>query len=229
MSESLSQGLPSLQLDKSIKLFKSNDITFRNLNKAGFNCNKSEKKPDQFVASGKNILIGIEDKRSSDDLEKAVQQIKQNYLNALPETKYFIARAGERTKVYYRISSNKIVEIGTTLKGKEVLCFGPRVISGENETIQKNLKLLSEQVYAHKEPINSSLEILPPKDYYNPLVVKQNTIYNLWQKIFACTGENAHKCLETFVELLLFKGISDAKLLPYEYSIEKLLDPFTKK
>lgn len=225
MSESLSQGLPSIELDKGIKLFKSNDITFSNLQKVGFNCNKSNKKPDQFVANGKNVLIGIEDKFSSDDLDKAIKQLKENYLDALPQTKYFIARAGERTKIFYRLSSNQIVEIGTTLKGKEVLCFGPRIISGENPDVQKNLLLLSEQAIIDKEPVNGSIEILPPKEYYNPLVVKQSTIYNLWQKIFACTGENAHKCLETFVELLLFKGISDAKLLPKEYSLEALVDP----
>lgn len=228
MSESLSQGLPFLELNsKGLKLFKSNDISFTNLKRAGYNCNKSGRKPDQFVANGKHIIIGIEDKRSSDELDDAVIQLKKNYLDAMPETKYFIARAGERTKIFYRIASNQLIEIGTTFKGKEVLCFGPRVITGENKKMQKNLLLFSEQVLAGKEPINSSIEIQPPEDYYNPLIEKQNTIYNLWQKIFACTGENAHTCLETFVELLLFKGISDAKLLPKDYSIETLSDKST--
>jgi type I restriction enzyme M protein len=230
MSESLSQGLPFLDLNQQgLRLYKSNDISFANLKEAGYNCNKSPKKPDQFVAYGKNILIGIEDKKSSSEIEEAKKQLKTNYLDALPETKYFIARAGERTKVFFRIASNKLIEIGTTLKGKEVLCFAARIITGENKEIQKNLLLLSEQVLAGKEPINGSIEIQPPKDYYNPLIVKQTTIYNLWQKIFVCTGENALKCLETFIELLLFKGISDAKLLPKDFSIETLADPNKSK
>lgn len=38
------------------------------------------------------------------------------------------------------------------------------------------------------------------------------------------TGENAHNCLSTFVELLLYKGISDADLLPNDFKIETLSD-----
>lgn len=226
MSESISQGIPFLNLDEvGLKLYKCNDISFTNLQRYGFNCQRSLKKPDQLVTHEKNILIGIEDKSTSRELDIAIKQIKDNYLDVLPDTKYFIARAGERVKVFYRIAPNQIIEIGTTLKGKEVVCFGPRVITGENEEVQINLSKLAKQIFAEKTPVNSSLEIEPPKEYYNPLTVKQSTIYNLWQKIFVSTGENAHICLATFVELLLYKGISDAKLLPRDYSIESLVDP----
>lgn len=228
MSESISQGIPFLNLsDIGLRLLKCNDISFTNLRREGFNCLSSAKKPDQLVCLGKRVIIGIEDKNDARDLETAITQIKDNYLDALPETNYFMVRAGDIVNVFFRNSSTQILEIGTTLKGKEVVCFGARVISGENIEAQKTLTLLAEQIVNGKTPINSAIEIQPPKEYYNPLVVKQQTIRTLWQKIFVSTGENAHNCLSTFVELLLYKGISDAGLLPRDYSIDTLANPNT--
>ncbi len=164
MSESLSQGLPFLELNQQgLKLYKANDIPFTNLKEAGFNCQKSAKKPDQFVAQGKNILIGIEDKASSSEIDIASNQLKTNYLDALPDTKYFIARAGERTKVYYRIASNKIIEIGTTSKGKEVICFAAKIITGENKEIQKNLLYLPSKFLLGKSLLTVQSKFNPQK------------------------------------------------------------------
>jgi len=228
MSESITQGIPALDLgSNNLKLLKCNDISFSSLKRAGFNCLDSRKKPDQLVivdGNIKNIIIGIEDKLSSMQLDEAIRQIKDNYLSALPNTKYFIARAGERVEVFYRISQNKIIEIGTTKRGRQVQCFGPSIITGENPDIQSNLLLFAIQVLADKPPVNGSIEIDPPREYFNPLLVNQTTIYSLWQKIFVCTGEQAHTCLDTFVELLLYKGISDAGILPNDYRISSLIN-----
>lgn len=46
------------------------------------------------MAFNGQILIGIEDKYSSSQMKEAIQQLKNNYLPALKNTKYFIARAG---------------------------------------------------------------------------------------------------------------------------------------
>jgi len=224
MSESISQGIPSLKLFSDISLLKLNDITYSSLKKDGFSCISSQRKPDQLVVKGKKIIIAIEDKLSSADIDQATNDLEKKYLEALPETNYFIARAGDRTKVFFKISKNKIVEIGTTLKGKEVLCFGPKMITGENKEILNNLKFFAKEASLDKSPNNGSLEIKPPENYYNPLIVKENTIYNLWQKIFVSTGEDAHKCLETFVELLLYKGLSDADVLPSDFKLKNLLN-----
>ena len=225
MTESITQGIPCIELGDSIKLYKCNDISFTNLKRHHFDCGTSPKKPDQLVVHDGKVLIGIEDKRDFSLMDDAINAIKNNYLPALPETKYFIARAGERIKIFFRISQNQIIEIGTTRRGREVYCFGPQVVTGENADIQENLFLLSKQVLKGSQPTNASLEIDPPSQYYNPLVDKQRTILEFWQKIFVSTGEDAHKCLATFVELLLYKGISDAGMLPHEYSIEHLSQP----
>ncbi|AFV25000.1 Type I restriction-modification system methyltransferase subunit [Methanolobus psychrophilus R15] len=226
MSESTSQGIPFLELNESgLRLFKCNDISFTHLRREGFDCLSSRKKPDQIVAHNNQILIGIEDKDNASDMEKAINQIKDNYLSVLPNTNYFIARVGDQVKTFFRIGNDNITEIGTTYKGKEVSCFGKKVISKQNAVAQNHLLLLSEQILLGKKPVNNSLEILPPKEYYNPLIVKEPTIYGLWQKIFVATGENAHTCLATFIELLLYKGISDAKLLPQDYLITELANP----
>ncbi|WP_161555060.1 N-6 DNA methylase [Brevibacillus sp. VP] len=227
MSESLSQGLPSLVLDQTwnIKLYKCNDISFQDLKKEGFNCSNSKKKPDQLIAQGietKKVIIAIEDKVDDSQLEEAVNQIKENYLDALPETKFFIARAGSRIKVLYRLKGDMLIEINTLNKGFQVTCFGPRVITGENEAIIENLKLFASQALKDNEPANNDFEINPQEDYYNPIKNKSRIIKSLWQKIFVCTGEQAHKCLATFVELLVYKGISDAGLLPKDYRISTL-------
>ncbi len=224
MSESISQGIPSLKLISDIYLLKLNDITYSSLKKDGFSCVSSQRKPDQIVVKGKKIIIAIEDKVSSTDIDQATSDLEKKYLDALPETNYFIARAGDRTKVFHRISKNKIAEIGTTFKGREVLCFGPKMISGENKEILNNLKFFAKEASLDKLPNNGSLEIKPPENYYNPLIVKESTIYNLWQRIFVSTGEDAHKCLETFVELLLFKGLSDANVLPSDFKLKYLLN-----
>lgn len=223
MSESISQGIPNIILASGIKLYKINDISFTSLKKEGFNCLKSSKKPDQIIAKGEAILVAIEDKLDVNSMQEAIEQIKNNYLPSLPNTKYYIVRAGDNSKVFFRTGSNQIVEIGITLKGKEVTVFGPKIISGENKEILNALSLFTIQVLEGKEPINGSLEINPPKEYYNPLIVKQEIIFSLWQKVFVSTGENAHNCLSTFVELLLYKGISDANLLPNDFTIETLV------
>lgn len=226
MTESISQGIPFLNLGQGgIRLYKCNDISFTNLKKAGFRCEASPNKPDQMVTQGEVILIGIEDKSNSNQVEEAIFGIKTKYLDALPDTRLFIARAGERTKIFYRLNNSQIVEVGTTRRGREVTCFGPKVITGENLEVQENLLLLSKQISQGTEPVNLSIEIDPPGKYYNPLIVKQNQIFDLWQKIFVSTGENAHTCMATFVELLLYKGISDSNMLPGDYSIKALSQP----
>jgi type I restriction-modification system DNA methylase subunit len=223
MTESISQGIPFLDLGyQGIRLYKCNDISFTNLKRAGFGCEASPNKPDQLVVQGEAILIGIEDKSNSNQVEEAINGIKNKYLDALPNTRLFIARAGERTKIFYRFNNSQIVEVGTTRRGREVTCFGPKVITGENPEIQENLLFLSKQIAEGAEPVNLSLEIDPPGKYYNPLIVKQTQIFDLWQKIFVSTGENAHTCMATFVELLLYKGISDSNMLPDDYSIKTL-------
>lgn len=224
MSESLSQGIPSLQLnDKGIKLYKINDISFSGL-RSHFEVGRSKRKPDQLVGYGKRVLVGIEEKDDVRDMGTAIKQISDYYLEPLPQTRYFIARAGEHSKLLYRLTHSKLITIGSTLRGREVLCFGPRVITGENVDAITNLSLLSLQILQDRTPINGSLELQPPKEYYNPLIVKESVIRSLWQKIFVCTGENAHTCLATFVELLLYKGISDAGMLPLEFSIGNLAE-----
>jgi len=174
MSESISQGIPCLDLNDNIKLYKSNDISFTNLKKDGFNCNNSNKKPDQFVAKGKNIIIAIEEKKSSHQLEEAINQLKDNYLDSLPSTDFFIARAGDRTKVFYRTLQNQISEIGTTFKGKEALCFARKVITGQNNAVQINLALLSEQVLIGQEPVNGAIEKMEDKNH-PPILIENET------------------------------------------------------
>lgn len=229
MSESISQGIPYLELDKeqNIRLYKCNDITFTSLKKEGFNCKSSKKKPDQLVASGlekKQVLIAIEDKLENNKIDDAVKQIKDNYLSALPNTRFFIARAGERVKVLYRLSDKLLIELNTLKRGHQVLCFGPKVITGENDEVSYNLQLLSKLILVNKIPdqVAHEIEIDPPAEYFNPLAEK-NIIKGLWQKIFVCTGEQAHSCLNTFVELLVYKGVSDANILPEDYKITTLM------
>ncbi|HDR8505478.1 TPA: N-6 DNA methylase [Bacillus cereus] len=229
MSESITQGIPFLLLDDtfSIKLVKCNDITFSALKREGYICNNSRKKPDQLVIYGedkKQILIGIEEKLDDTDIDVAVQQIKDNYLDALPDTRYFIARAGRLVKVLYRTDGNLLVEINTLKKGFQAICFGTRVITNENKEAAENLTLLASRALGKAVPKNNELEINPEESYYDPLFNNSGVIKSLWQKIFVCTGEQAHKCLATFVELLVYKGISDANLLPRGYRIDKLAE-----
>jgi hypothetical protein len=76
MTESISQGIPSLGLgDQDIKLYKCNDISFTNLKREGFRCEASPNKPDQLVGQGDVILIGIEDKLNSNRTDEAIKDI----------------------------------------------------------------------------------------------------------------------------------------------------------
>lgn len=229
MSESISQGIPFLELDseRKIRLYKCNDISFTSLKEDGFECNESNKKPDQIIAMGekkKIVLIAIEDKDSKKQMQEAVQQIEDNYIHSLPQTHIFIARAGNEVKVLYRLTNKMLVEVQTLRRNKDVICFGPKMITGENKEAIENLKLLVQRVREEDFPINSTrtYEIDPPFKFNNPLIQHPNLIKRLWQKIFVCTGEEAHSCLNTFVELLIYKGVSDAGLLPQEYTIGRL-------
>ncbi|WP_172254930.1 N-6 DNA methylase [Saccharibacillus deserti] len=227
MAESISQGIPSLLVDesKSIRLYKCNDISFHNLKIEGFSCLSSQKKPDQLITVGdvpKKILIGIEDKDRDSQMDSAIQQIKDNYISALPETRFFIARAGERVKTFFKTDGNLLIEINTLKNGFPVSIFGSRVVSGENISVIEDLQVFSRAILEGRQPTNNEFEISPPADYHNPLDDNANIIKKLWQKIFVCTGEQAHNCLSTFVELLVYKGISDASILPRDYQLQTL-------
>lgn len=227
MSESISQGIPQLRLskDKSLILYKCNDISFTNLKQSGFNCEKSNKKPDQLIAIGekeKHILVAIEDKLKDTQLDEAIEQLKENYLGNLPNTHFFIARAGNKVKVLYRDKASNLTEINTLYKGFPVDVFGKEIILGKNNEIMKYLGMLSQSILKGKQPTNNEFDVEPSVDYFNPLTEFPNLIKSLWQKIFVSTGEEAHRCLDTFVELLVYKGISDAKLLDSDFSISQI-------
>jgi type I restriction enzyme M protein len=155
------------------------------------------KKVDALIVQRKNVIAVIEYKKPS-EFKTEVQ--KQKAIDQEVEVaqklgaKIFIATDTQEAVWVNALTKNRIGDEN----GKEIkTLFDPK-----NEKIADILK----KIY---ESINEESDNIKPKNFVNPT----NLAKSIWQDIWSVSGATPENCLYTFVELFIFKYLSDLGVL----------------
>ncbi len=89
-------------------------------------------------------------------------------------------------------------------------------------TTDSNLVKLIEKIITSIDENNN--QIIPLK-FVNPTDLAKQ----IWQDIWIASGSTAENCLYTFVELFIFKYLSDLKVLKYPENFDYLMDLYNKR
>lgn len=190
----------------SVKALKENKI-IRNIDYGKI----ENKKPDALIVQKKNVIAVIEYKKPSEFNTKEKQQkaIKQELEVAKKlDANIFIVSDKQKTIWINPLTSNRIKDE----TGKELTI---------NFDI-KNEKLpdLIEKIIAS---INEKNDQIKPKELINPTDLAKQ----IWQDIWSVAGATPENCLYTFVELFIFKYLSDLGVLQGIYNFYTMVDSFS--
>ena len=169
-----------------------------------------KKKVDGLIVQGKKVIAVIEYKKPSEFKTKAQQQkaINQELEVAQKlDCKILIATDTKDTVWVNALTGKRICDE----KGKEIKeKFDPK---GE-----KIVGLIEKVNYSINE-LNNNLK---PKELVNPTALAKQ----IWQDIWSVSGATPENCLYTFVELFIFKYLSDLGVLKGRHNFYKLLEDF---
>lgn len=105
------------------------------------------------------------------------------------------------------------------LTGKEILGEDGSIIKEKFEPTEKIEKLIEKINYSINEKNNQIL----PKELVNPTDLARS----IWQDIWSASGESPTGSLYTFVELFIFKYLSDLGTLKGMYSFDNLIKSYS--
>lgn len=169
-----------------------------------------KKKVDGLIVQGKKVIAVIEYKKPSEFKTKAQQQkaINQELEVAQKlDCKILIATDTKDTVWVNALTGKRICdEKGKELKDK----FDPK---GEK------IAALIEKVNYSINELNNNLK---PKELVNPTGLAKQ----IWQDIWSVSGATPENCLYTFVEIFIFKYLSDLGVLKGRHNFYKLLEDF---
>jgi len=189
----------------TIKALKEYDI-IRNVDYG----DEEKKKIDGLIVQKKNVIAVIEYKKPSEF--KTIIQKNKAILQELEVARklnanIFIATDTKETIWVNVLTGNRIKDE----KGQEIKAnFDP-----------KNEKLpdLIEKI---KYSINEFNDSIKPKQLVNPTDLAKS----IWQDIWSVSGATPENCLYTFVELFIFKYLSDLGVLQGIYNFNTLINSF---
>jgi len=164
-----------------------------------------QSKPDEIVLSGRQVIAVIERKPTSE-----LRTLKQEQ------------EAAEQCLVYMQQLNAKIGVITDYSKFLWINGFDKDI--KETRYIYDGEGLFSGD-YRRPDIINRVLEELDTKtdSLYQPLPVDPSKLADsVWQTIWLATQEEPKLCLATFVELFLFKFLSDLRVLPETMRMQEL-------
>lgn len=165
------------------------------------------KKPDALIVKKPQIVAAIEYKQPSQlktkkQIEDAVQQEigTAQALNA----KIYIVTDGKKTLWINPLTGNPILSDN-----------GEPVSTVFNQHSEECVKLISKILSS----IGKDNDTLLVSSVVDPLPLAQQ----VWQDLWAVSGATPENCLYTFVEVFIFKYLSDLGVLPGMYSFGNLL------
>ena len=187
----------------SLKALKENDI-IRNVDYGEF----ERKKVDALIVFKKNVIAVIEYKKPSEFNTKE----KKN--KAIQQEIEVVKKLG--CKLIIATDTEETIWVNA-LTGKQ--------IKDENgHAIKINFNPLDENIISLIEKINYSINNLnnhiKPKQLVNPTDLAKQ----IWQDIWSVSGATPENCLYTFVELFIFKYISDLGVLSQGFNFAHLLE-----
>ena len=168
---------------------------------------EENKKVDALLVQRKNVIAVIEYKNPSEfkTSKQKNSAIKQE-LNVAQKLRaqIFIATDTHETVWVNVASGNKIKEEN----GNELIAnFDP---------MDEALPPLCEKIVAS---INSENDQIKPRELVNPTDLAQR----IWQIVWSISGATPESCLYSFVELFIFKYLSDLKVLEYPEDFNSLM------
>ncbi len=176
----------------TVKALKESNI-IRNVNYGAF----ERKKVDALMVQNKNVIAVIEYKipkkfKTAKDHSKAIEQ--EIEVAKKLGAKIFIATDTKEAIWINALTGNRIKDEN----GKEIkVLFDSRA---------EKLPELLKKVY---DSINEQTDNIKPKEFVNPT----NLAKSIWQDIWSVSGATPENCLYTFVELFIFKYLSDLDVL----------------
>ncbi|WP_161987558.1 N-6 DNA methylase [Arcticibacter tournemirensis] len=103
---------------------------------------------------------------------------------------------------------------------------GNRILDEDGKEIKTHFNPLDERIVQLIEKINYSInelnDSLKPKQLVNPTALAKQ----IWQDIWSVSGATPENCLYTFVELFIFKYLSDLDVLKGRHNFYKLIEDF---
>jgi type I restriction-modification system DNA methylase subunit len=168
------------------------------------------KKPDGLIAKKPLVIAAIEykqpkDLRSPSQIANAISQ-ELGTARALG-AKIYIVTDGQKTLWINPLTGNHI-----------------KLEDGSNANLQFNksspecVKFINKAI----ESINSSNDVIRPSKIVDPLPLAQK----IWQDLWSVSGATPENCLYSFVELFIFKYLSDLGVLTGLHSFKHLLKQY---
>ena len=168
------------------------------------------KKPDALIVKKPIVVAAIEYKQPSKlktkkQIETAIQQEigTAQALNA----KIYIVTDGKKTFWINPLTGNHILSDS-----------GEPVSLPFNQHSEECVKLISKALSS----ISKNNDTLLAASVVDPLPLAQQA----WQDLWAVSGATPENCLYTFVEIFIFKYLSDLSILPGMYSFGNLLSQY---
>jgi len=171
------------------------------------------KKPDALIIQQKQVIAVIEYKTPK-EFKTEVQKkkaIKQEIEVAQKlGAKIFIATDTEETVWVNALTENRIGDEN----GKKIkTLFNPK-----DEKIAELIKKICDS-------INEQNDNIKPKKLVNPTDLAKS----IWQDLFVATGATPENCLYSFVEIFIFKYLSDLKVLREPENFDYLINLYKKR
>lgn len=169
-----------------------------------------KRKPDGLIVYNKNVLVTIENKKPSEfnTDEKKQKAIKQA-VEVAKVLKSKLAVITDTTETIWvnAFTGDKIIDEN----GKELnIIFSPK---------DPELPKLIEKILDSIDETNSQLNVPSLK---NPTPLAKQ----IWQDIWTVSGATPENCLYTFVEIFIFKYLSDLEILKGNCNFYSLIDMY---
>ncbi|MDR2580930.1 MAG: N-6 DNA methylase [Fibromonadaceae bacterium] len=189
----------------SIKDLKNNGI-LRNVDYGEI----EKKKVDALIVFKKKVIAIIEYKKPSEFNTKD----KQN--KAIQQEIDVAKRIG--CKLIIATDTQETVWVNA-FTGKQVKDENNRILKANFDPHDEHIRILIEKInYSINEVSNN----IKPKQFVNPTDLAKR----IWQDIWSVSGATPENCLYTFVELFIFKYLSDLGVLQGIYSFDTLIASF---
>ncbi len=171
---------------------------------------EERKKVDGLLVLRKEVVAVIEYKKPA-EFKTAAQKRKaiSQELNVARKLKASILIATDTTETIWV----------NVLTGKKILDESGNPITEEFSLSNEKLPALIDKV---RYSINELNDRLKPRKLVNPTDLAKQ----IWQDIWSVSGATPENCLYTFVELFIFKYLSDLGVLQGMYSFTTLMDSF---
>jgi type I restriction-modification system DNA methylase subunit/restriction endonuclease S subunit len=189
----------------SIKSLKEHGI-IRNVDYG----NEERKKVDGIIVLEKKVIAIIEYKKPSEfksvkQKEKAIEQ-------------ELIVAKKLRTSIFIATDTIDTIWINVNT-GNRILDENKQPLNQIFDRGDENISQLIEKILAS---INETNDQIKPRKLVNPTDLAKQ----VWQDIWSVSGATPENCLYTFVELFIFKYLSDLNVLQGIYNFDKLYDNF---